>query len=81
MTMCGPRSTSRFITGPDNFFTVAVRTAQDEKTILPGMVSTLRGIDPNLGVFGEMHDDTADREVRSRRCCTSFRRGLWAGLR
>ncbi len=39
--------------GPDNFVTVAVRTAQDEKTILPLLVSTLRGIDPNLGVYGE----------------------------
>jgi predicted permease len=39
---------------PDNFFTVAVRTEQDEKTVLPGLVSTLRGIDPTLGVFGEM---------------------------
>ena len=40
--------------GPDNFFTVAVRTEQDEKTALPGLVSTLRGIDPTLGVRGEM---------------------------
>ena len=40
--------------GPDNVFTVAVRTEQDEKTILPGLVSTLRGIDPALGVLGEM---------------------------
>ena len=39
--------------GPDNFVTVAVRTAQDEKTILPLLVSTLRSIDPNLGVYGE----------------------------
>jgi predicted permease len=40
--------------GPDSFFTVAVRAEQDEKTVLPGLVSTLRGIDPTLGVYGEM---------------------------
>ena len=40
--------------GPDNVFTVAVRTEQDEKTVLPGLVSTLQGIDPTLGVYGEM---------------------------
>jgi len=39
--------------GPDSFFAVAVRTAQDEKTILPVLVSRLRAIDPNLGVYGE----------------------------
>lgn len=39
---------------PDSVFTVAVRTEQDEKTVLPGLVSTLRGIDPTLGVRGEM---------------------------
>ncbi len=38
---------------PDSFISVAVRTAQDEKTILPSMVSTLHAIDPNLGVYGE----------------------------
>jgi hypothetical protein len=39
---------------PDDFFTVAMRTEQDEKTALPGLVSTLRGIDPALGVYREM---------------------------
>ena len=34
-------------------FAVAVRTGQDEKTILPELVSTLHQIDPNLGVYGE----------------------------
>jgi predicted permease len=37
-----------------NNFAVAVRTAQDEKAALPMMVSTLRQIDPNLGVYGEI---------------------------
>jgi predicted permease len=38
--------------GPDNYFEVAVRTAQDEKAILPELVKTLRDINPNLGVYG-----------------------------
>ncbi len=38
----------------DTGFAVAVRTAQDEKTVLPVLVSTLRQIDPNLGVYGEI---------------------------
>ncbi len=40
--------------GPQNYFAVAVRTEQDEKSVLPMMVSTLRQIDPNLGVYGEI---------------------------
>lgn len=40
--------------GTDNQFSVAVRTAQDEKTVLPIVVSTIRQIDPNLGVYGEI---------------------------
>ncbi len=39
---------------PDPYFAVVVRTAQDEKTLLPVMVNTLRSIDPNLGVYGEI---------------------------
>jgi macrolide transport system ATP-binding/permease protein len=40
--------------GPDSYFSVVVRTAQDEKTILPLMVKTLHQIDPSLGVYGEI---------------------------
>ena len=40
--------------GPQNYFAVAVRTEQDEKSVLPMMVSTLHQIDPNLGVYGEI---------------------------
>jgi ABC-type antimicrobial peptide transport system permease subunit len=38
----------------DNYFAVAVRTWQDEKTILPLLVSTIHQVDPNLGVYGEI---------------------------
>ncbi len=40
--------------GPDNFFAVAARTLQDEKSVLPVLVSTIRQVDPNLGVYGEL---------------------------
>jgi macrolide transport system ATP-binding/permease protein len=40
--------------GPDNFFSLAVRTRGDEKALLPELVRTLRGINPNLGVYGEL---------------------------
>ncbi|HEY3705722.1 MAG TPA: ABC transporter permease [Terracidiphilus sp.] len=39
---------------PSSGFAVAVRTAQDEGAMLPAIVSTLRSIDPNLGVYGEI---------------------------
>jgi macrolide transport system ATP-binding/permease protein len=37
----------------DPYFAVAVRTGQDENAMLPGLVNTLRSINPNLGVYGE----------------------------
>jgi predicted permease len=38
----------------DQYFAVAVRTYQDEKTILLPLVNTIRQVDPNLGVYGEI---------------------------
>ena len=38
----------------DHYFAIVVRTLQDEKAILPVLVSTLHGIDPSLGAYGEM---------------------------
>jgi predicted permease len=40
--------------GPDNYFALAVRTAGDEKALLPELVKAVRGINPNLGVNGEI---------------------------
>jgi macrolide transport system ATP-binding/permease protein len=37
----------------DTFFGLVVRTAGDDKAILPSVVSTLRSNDSNLGVYGE----------------------------
>jgi len=38
---------------PDSYVTVAVRTGQDPGGFLPTLVSTLHGIDPNLGLLDE----------------------------
>jgi predicted permease len=40
--------------GPDNFISIVVRTAGDEKAMLPLLVKTLHGMDANLGTFGEL---------------------------
>lgn len=40
--------------GPDSFISIAVRTAGDEKTILPVLVKTVHGMDPNLGTINEI---------------------------
>jgi macrolide transport system ATP-binding/permease protein len=39
---------------PDPQFALVVRTAQDEKAMLPSIVNALHAIDPNLGVYGEI---------------------------
>jgi macrolide transport system ATP-binding/permease protein len=47
--------------GTDNYFAVTVRTSGSPRAILPSMVSTLRAISPNLGVYGEITmDDQID---------------------
>jgi macrolide transport system ATP-binding/permease protein len=38
----------------DHYFSLAVRTQQDAGALLPVLVSTLHGIDPNLGTSDEM---------------------------
>jgi ABC-type antimicrobial peptide transport system permease subunit len=40
--------------GPDDNFAVAVRTAGDERALLPEMVKAVRAIDADLGVYGEV---------------------------
>lgn len=39
--------------GPDNFFSLVVRTAQDERVLLPQLVQTLHQLRADLGVYGE----------------------------
>jgi macrolide transport system ATP-binding/permease protein len=40
--------------GPDNFVSIAVRTAGDDKAILPLLVKTVHSMDPNLGTINEI---------------------------
>ena len=58
----------------DSFFAVAVRTAQDEKAILPVLVGTLHKIDPNLGVYGEI---TMTDQIQSSQSSLLHRFSTW----
>jgi predicted permease len=60
--------------GPDTFMAVAVRTGQDEKTVLPDVVSTLHAIDPNLGVYGEI---TMNDQINSSQSALLHRFSTW----
>jgi macrolide transport system ATP-binding/permease protein len=60
--------------GLDTFFFVVARTAQDEKTLLPVMVSTLRQIDPNLGVYGEQ---TMQQQIDASQSALLHRFSTW----
>ncbi|MGH9596451.1 MAG: ADOP family duplicated permease [Edaphobacter sp.] len=48
-----PAIYSAFNQGPDLSYGIAVRTSQEAETILPTLVATLRGIDPNIGAWEE----------------------------
>jgi len=49
-----PSEYESMYSGPDTFFSVVVRTAQDERTMLPVLVKALHQVDPSIGVFGEI---------------------------
>ena len=38
--------------GPNNFFSLVVRTSQDEQSILPALTSIVHQADPNIATFG-----------------------------
>jgi macrolide transport system ATP-binding/permease protein len=59
---------------PDPQFAVVVRTAQDEKAMLPSIVSTLHAIDSNLGVFGEI---TITEQIESSQTSLLHRFSTW----
>jgi macrolide transport system ATP-binding/permease protein len=42
---------------PDNYFSLAVRTAGDDSALLPDLVRTVRSIDANLGVYSPVTMD------------------------
>jgi predicted permease len=58
----------------DNYFAVAVRTSQDPKSILPSLVGTLRGIGPQLGVYGEI---TMDDQINTTPAAFLHRFSTW----
>jgi len=58
----------------DSYISLVVRTAQDERTVLPGLVSRLRQIDPNLGVYGE---ETMEQQIDSTQTALLHRFSTW----
>lgn len=60
--------------GTDNYFSVIARTAGDEKALLPALVSTLRSIDPRIGVYGEV---TMADQIESTQTALLHRFSTW----
>jgi predicted permease len=60
--------------GPDTFFSVAVRTVQDEKSVLPVVVRTLHEVDPNLGT---MNESTMTEQIESSQTALLHRFSSW----
>ena len=59
---------------PDNFVAIAVRTAGDEKAILPELIKTLHQVDPNLGTYGEI---TMTEQINSTQSALIHRFSTW----
>jgi predicted permease len=60
--------------GATNYFVAAVRTAGDEKALLPVMVKTVQTLDPELGVFGEI---TMTDQIESTQTALIHRFATW----
>jgi predicted permease len=58
----------------DSGFAVAVRTSQDEKSILPLLIKTVHQIDSNLGTFGEI---TMTDQIESSQSALLHRFATW----
>jgi predicted permease len=69
-----PSEYESMYSSPDNFFSVVVRAAKDEKAMLPVVVKTLREIDPKLGVFGEI---TMADQIESTQSALLHRFATW----
>lgn len=69
-----PTEYSAINQAPDSYFSVVVRTAQDEKAILPSLVSTLHQIDKNLGVYGEQ---TMQQQIEATESALLHRFSTW----
>ena len=69
-----PAEYESMYSSPGTFFSVVARTAQDEKAMLPSMVKTLREIDPQLGVYGEI---TMTDQIESTQVALLHRFASW----
>lgn len=58
----------------DSYFTAIVRTAQDEGSVLPTVVNTLRAISPDIGVYGE---STMAQQIDSSQTALMHRFATW----
>lgn len=69
-----PSEYSSMYHGPDNNFALAVRTAQDERALLPVLVAELHRIDHTLGVYGEI---TMTDQIESSQSSLLHRSSAW----
>ncbi|MGA8556711.1 MAG: hypothetical protein WB630_20050 [Candidatus Acidiferrales bacterium] len=60
----------------DHYFSLAARTGQDAGVLLPVLVSTLRQIDPNLGIADEM---TLNDQIESTQTALLHQFSAWLG--
>jgi predicted permease len=58
----------------DRYFSLAVRTRQDARALLPVLASTMREIDPNLGILDEM---TMNDQISSTQTALLHRFSAW----
>jgi predicted permease len=58
----------------DTYIAIAVRTSTDAGAMLPSIVSTLRSIDPNMGVYGEL---TMQQQIDSTEAALLHRFAAW----
>lgn len=65
--------------GTDNGLAIAARTSGDARALLPSIVSTLRAIGPNIGVYGEI---TMDDQINASQAAFlhRFATGIVAGF-
>jgi predicted permease len=69
-----PSEYQSMYSGPDNYFSVVVRTTRDEKAMLPVLVKALHQVDPKLGVFNEI---TMTDQIESTQSALLHRFATW----
>jgi predicted permease len=69
-----PAEYQAMYSGPDSYFAVAVRIAQDERAVLPMLAKALHEVDPNLGTYGEI---TMTDQIESTQTALLHRLSAW----